>query len=210
MSTGTTSKGLPWYVFCIVGLAIAFGGSQMAVNHQPAGLYEITENLTKQGIPLDLGKTVATLGAFIFLFPVIKVFFINPLGEAINGRAAELENTFSEAESLRTEMTTLRTNYEKRLAETEANAREQIQSEIRRAQELRAQLEADARARADEYLKKAQDEIDMEKNRVITDLRIHVVDLTMGATEKVLGENVDSERNRKLVNEFIDKIEVPA
>ncbi len=194
----------------VVGLGLAFAGSQMAVNHQPTALYDFTENLTKQGIPLDLGKTVATLGVFIFLFPVIKFFFMTPLADAINGRSSELEQTFSEAESLRSEMTALKSGYEKRLAETEAGAREQIQSEIRKAQELRAQLEADARSKADDYLKKAQAEIDSEKNRVITDLRIHVVDLTMGATEKILGENVDNDRNRKLVNEFIDRIEVPA
>lgn len=194
----------------VAGLGFAFAGSQMAVNHQPHALYEFTENLTKQGIPLDLGKTVATIGVFLILFPVIKSFFMTPLADAINGRSSELEQTFSEAEALRSEMTALKSGYEKRLAETEASAREQIQSEIRKAQDLRAQLEADARSKADDYLKKAQAEIDSEKNRVITDLRIHVVDLTMGATEKILGENVDNDRNRKLVNEFIDKIEVPA
>lgn len=198
------------WVGIILGAVFTVVGSQMAFKHQPEAIYKFTEDLTKQGIPLDLGKTVATIGVFLILFPVVKSFFVNPLSEAINGRAAELESTFSEAESLRAEMASLKTGYEKRLAETEAQAREQIQAEIRRAQELRAQLEADARQRADDYLKKAQEEIDIEKNRVITDLRIHVVDLTLGATEKILGENVDSERNRKLVNEFIDKIEVPA
>lgn len=198
------------WIGVIVGAILTVVGSQMAFNKQPAGLYKFTDDLSHQGIPLDFGKTVATIGVFLILFPVVKSFFVNPLSEAINGRASELESTFSEAESLRAEMSSLRSDYERRLAETEAQAREQIQSEIRRAQELRAQLEADARTRADDYLKKAQEDIDMEKNRVLTDLRIHVVDLTLGATEKILGENVDSERNRKLVNEFIDKIEVPA
>jgi F-type H+-transporting ATPase subunit b len=209
MSTGNSSKGGVW-VGLIVGAILAVVGSQMAFNKQPAAIYAFTDNLTHQGIPLDFGKTVATIGVFIALFPVIKSFFVTPLSDAINGRAAELESTFSEAEALRAEMTSLKSGYEKRLAETEAQAREQIQAEIRRAQELRAQLEADARQKADDYFKKAQEEIDIEKNRVITDLRIHVVDLTLGATEKILGENVDSERNRKLVNEFIDRIEVPA
>jgi F0F1-type ATP synthase membrane subunit b/b' len=30
----------------------------------------------------------------------------------------------------------------------------------------------------------------------------------MAATEKILGENVDDARNRKLVEEFIEKVEV--
>ncbi len=167
-------------------------------------------NVPVPGLALNLGHTAAMVGMMLLLFPVVKTFYTDPLESAIHERNSSLESTFSEAESLRTEMANMRTNYEKRLAETEAAAREQIQAEIRRAQELRAQLEADARRHADDYLKKAQEEIDMEKNRVLTDLRIHVVDLTMGATEKILGENVDNERNRRLVTEFIDRIEVPA
>ncbi|MEQ1822808.1 MAG: F0F1 ATP synthase subunit B [Fimbriimonadaceae bacterium] len=209
MSTAKSSPGGA-VIGIVAGLVLAVLGSQMAVKQTPEAVYGFTHKLAESGVPLDLGKTLATLGVFLILFPVVKIFFVQPLGDAINGRAAELESTFSEAESLRADMTTLKSGYEKRLAETEANAREQIQTEIRKAQDLRAQLEADARSKADDYLKKAQAEIDSEKNRVITDLRIHVVDLTMGATEKILGENVDNDRNRKLVNEFIDKIEVPA
>lgn len=167
-------------------------------------------NVPIPGLALNFGHTIAMVGVMLIMFPVIKSFYVDPLEAAIYERNSKLEQTFSEAEALRAEMGTMRSDYERRLAETEAQAREQIQSEIRRAQELRAQLEADARQRAEDYLKRAQDEIDVEKNRVMTDLRIHVVDLTLGATEKILGENVDSERNRKLVNEFIDKIEVPA
>lgn len=193
----------------LIGVVLMVGGTWMATNKQPEGLYHLTHTLEEQGVPLDLGKTVAVIGVFLILFPLIKFFFLNPLGEAINTRTHELERTFTEAEDLRTEMTTLRSDYEKRLVDTEAAAREQIRSEINKAQELRAQLEADARARADDYLKKAQEEIDSEKHRVLTDIRLHVVDLTLGATEKILGESVDNERNRRLVQEFVDKIEVP-
>jgi F-type H+-transporting ATPase subunit b len=205
----SSGSGANTLIGIVVGAILMAGGTYMAVNHQPHGLYDLTHSLEEQGIPLDLGKTVAVIGVFLILFPVIKSFFLAPLGEAIQTRTTDLERTFTEAEDLRSEMGQMRADYEKRLVDTEAAAREQIRSEIAKAQEFRAQLEADARARADEYLKKATEEIDMEKNRVMTDLRIHVVDLTLGATEKILGESVDNERNRRLVQEFVDKIEVP-
>ena len=40
------------------------------------------------------------------------------------------------------------------------------------------------------------------------DLRLQVVDLTLAAAEKVIGENMNDERNRRLVTDFIDKVEV--
>lgn len=203
------SSGGSAIINMVVGVILMVAGTWAATNHQPAPLYEFTHKLEEQGVPLDLGKTVAIVGVFLILLPLIKSFFLAPLAEAINNRTTDLEQTFTEAEDLRTEMTGMRADYEKRLAETEAAAREQIRAEINKAQELRAQLEADARAKADDYLQKAQQEIDTEKNRVMTDIRLHVVDLTLTATEKILGESVDSEKNRRLVQEFVDKIEVP-
>jgi F0F1-type ATP synthase membrane subunit b/b' len=42
----------------------------------------------------------------------------------------------------------------------------------------------------------------------MTEIRLHIVDLTLSATEKVLGQTVDAAINKRLVNEFIDKVEV--
>ncbi len=206
MANQKSSSSLPFPVILVIGVLMMAGGFWVSKNWHP----EFLTKLAEQGIALDLGKTVSAIGVLLILFPVIRSFYVGPLTEAINNRTNELERTFTEAESLRSEMTQMRSDYERRLAETETAAREQIQSEIRKAQELRGQLEADARQRADEYLRKAQEDIDNEKNRVLTDLRLHVVDLTLGATEKILGENVDSDRNRKLIAEFIDKVEVPS
>ena len=48
----------------------------------------------------------------------------------------------------------------------------------------------------------------MEKNRVLADLRSHVTDLALAAAEKVVAENMDNERNRKLIADFIQQAEV--
>ncbi len=181
------------------------GGTYVSANFHP----EFYEKLEHQGIFLDLGKTVATIGVFMILFPVLKHFFFNALTDAIKGRTSELEQTFSEAENLRTEMTQLRHDYELKIQATEAEAREMIQSQIREAQELRQQLMAEASAKAEEMLTRAQQEIEQEKNKVLTELRLRAVDMTISATEKLIGANMDTDRNRKLVDEFIEKVEVP-
>jgi F-type H+-transporting ATPase subunit b len=198
--------GVHWLVLVIIGAIIMVAGMYVAVNIK----IPFQEGLAKQGIPLDLGRTIATIGVFIILFPVIKSFFLVPLAEAINNRTTELEKTFSEAEELRSEMKSMQSAYEKRLAETEADAREKIQGQIKEAQALRQRLESEAVGRADELLKRAHDEISAERNKVVTELRLEVVNLTLGATEKLLGENMDTDKNRRLINDFVNKVEVPS
>ena len=184
-------------------------GGYLAYN-PPGALESIKHGLEGQGVPLNLGNTISVIGVFLILFPVIKFFFVTPLQLAIQERTQSLESTFAEAESLRKEMQSMRSEYEQRLVATEANARDQIQAQIREAQTLRTTLMAEAAQRADELVERAQQEIEAEKQKAITEIRMHVVDLTLLASERVLGENMDNDRNRRLVSEFIDKVEVPA
>lgn len=206
MSASPSNKTSPWPGI-IIGLVLMLAGMYVSVNMKEA-LKPIYEPLEGAGLPLDLGKTVAAIGVFLILFPVIRSFFIDPLDEAIRSRNTELEKTFNEVETLRSDMTQMKSNYERQLAETEASAREQIQAQVKEAQELRKTLMAEATARADEMLQKATEEIAAEKSKALTEIRVQVASLTLMASERILSENMDNDRNRRLVEEFLDKVEV--
>jgi F-type H+-transporting ATPase subunit b len=216
-SSGSAIPGI------LIGIVLMLGGTwastsihhdieALRVNDAPhgplAGVAQALYQLEGQGIPLDPGKTLATIGVFLILFPVIKSFFLNPLTGAINERNTDLERTFSEAEQLRNEMQQMRASYEQQLATTQAEAREQIQSTIREAQNLRQTLMAEAAERADALVERAQQEIASERDRVISDLRIQVTDLALTAAERVIGANMDTTANRRLVDDFISQVEV--
>jgi F-type H+-transporting ATPase subunit b len=162
-----------------------------------------------EGIDLHLGETVTSIGIFLFLWGLISGIFTKPLAEAINQRTTNLEKTFAEAQDLREQMDRTREEYEARLKQTEEDARTRIQNEVKKAQELRTQIQAEANAKAEDMLRKAREEIEAERDKVMTQVRVHVANLSLLATERILGENMDNERNRRLVEEFIDKVEVP-
>jgi F-type H+-transporting ATPase subunit b len=161
-----------------------------------------------KSLDLDLAMTITNIGIFLVFAGVLNTYYYAPFREAIDTRNAQLEATFTEAENLKKEMAELRTSYEARLAKTEADAREQIQAQIREAQALRQSLMSEATQRADELVKKAELEIEAEKQRAMGELREHVVNLTMSATERLIAKNVDTAVNRKLIDEFISDMAV--
>ena len=200
MAEHTQSKGIPAIVKIVGGLVIAV-----------LGVVANNANLTvHQPITIEFGKTIGSIGVFIALFPVIESFFVKPLTAAIDERNTNLESTFSEVETLRNEMTTMKGDYEKRIATTEAEAREKINAQIKEAQALRQDLMAEAAAKSDALVKQAQEEIASEKAKVLGELRTHVTDLSLTAAEKVVGANMDTAANRKLVADFIADLEVKA
>ncbi len=201
-----TSSGLPYPVILVVGLAAMFGGFWFSKNVK----VELLEKLAEQGLPIDFGKTIAVVGVMLIMFPVVKMFYLQPLADAIESRNAELEKTFSEAEDLRTEMTRMKGDYERRLASTEAAAREQIQKEIAEARKFADEKVAAVNGAIDEMKAKAVEDIERQKQAALTELRVMVTNLTLTATERVLKANVDTDKNRKLIDDFISEVEVPA
>ena len=205
MSTPSPSLKNP-VVNYIVGPILMVGGMWLSTS-KPSFL-SFQETLEKQGMPLDLGKSIAVVGVFLILFPLLDIFFIRPLQEAISNRTKELEATFSEAESLRSQMGQLKTDYEQRLAQTEADAREQIQAQIREATDLKKALTADAVTKTEEMKRIAGIEIEAQKKQVLGELRVHVATLSLQASEKIMKENLDNDRNRKLIDDFLNTVEV--
>lgn len=206
MSQAKQSSGLPYPVRFVIGVVLAVGGFYVSNNVHIEALKE----LELKGILFDPGRALASIGVLIMLFPAVEAFFVKPLEEAISTRSENLESTFAEAESLKAEMAKMKSEYEKRIVDTEAAAREQIQAQIKEAQAIRGQLVAEAAAKADDLVRQAREDIENDRNRVLTELRIHVVDLSLSAAAKIVGENMDSEKNRRLVQEFIDGVEVKA
>lgn len=160
------------------------------------------------GIELHLGKTIAMIGMMILLFPLVKVFYVDPLEKAIKDRNESLEHTFEEAENLKQRMQELKASYESRLKAAEEEAREKIQTALAEAEQMKNQIIAEARTQAEEVRRRNEEELERAKEKMLVDLRTHVVELTLAATEKVVGKSVDPEKQRQLIDEFISTVEV--
>ncbi len=55
-------------------------------------------------------------------------------------------------------------------------------------------------------IRQANEEIERNKHTAMKDLRNEVADLVMGATEKVLKEKIDSEKDKELINTYINEL----
>ena len=169
---------------------------------------EALNKLEEQGLPVNPGITVATIGVLLITFPAIAAFYTKPLKASLDERNGNLESTFQEVESLRNEMTAMKSDYEKKLAASESDAREKINAQIKEAQALRQTLMAEAASKSDALIKQAQEEIAGEKSKALREIQVHVTDMALLAAEKVVGKNMDTDTNRKLVADFIKDLEV--
>lgn len=189
-------------------LAIVIGGAVIIVFGLAIHKMPWVRPQMFQALDLDLSRSIINVGLFMVWIGVLTTFFYKPLKDAMDERAHALESTFNEAETLRSDMDALKKGYEERLQKTEAEAREKIQAQIRESQELQRKLAAEGAQRYDDILAKGNADVSAERDRMLLEVQTHVVDLTMKATEKLLGEVVDNDTNRRLVKNFIDNPKV--
>lgn len=147
---------------------------------------------------------------FGVLYLIANKLVFTPIGKVLDEREGEISGTYDKLDADQKQMEALKAEYESRLEQIEAEAREKIQTAIKEAEASRDKIIADANARAKDLVTKAESEAEREREQAMITLRQQIVDLAMGATHKVVGESLDAAKQKSLIDEFISSNVTPA
>jgi len=155
---------------------------------------------------IDPKLILVNIIGFVILLAILKKFLYGPVTQMLETRREEIAASYTAAEAEKAKMEELRADYERRLADIESEARQRMQETVKEAQGLREHLLDEARANADKILSRAEAEIGREREKVLEELRREVVDLTIGAATRLVGESLDEPGHRRLIEEFIQSV----
>jgi F-type H+-transporting ATPase subunit b len=140
---------------------------------------------------------------FIVFFALIWTFAFKPVTRMLEDRKDRIEQGLKDAEQARRD----RENAEAERVATLAEARRESNDILARAQKVAQEMrDADIAATKEELERlrtRAAAEIEAEKTRAIGEVRAEVADLALQAAGRVIGETMTSERERRLVEEFL-------
>ena len=125
----------------------------------------------------------------------------------IDARRDEVENTYSAAEEDRRKAAELKAEYDKHLADVEAEMRAKITEAAKEGQAIREEIVAEARHKAERALARADEEIGREKDKAVLEIKTRVADLAVGAAAKLIEERMDEPKHSELVGKFIDDLD---
>jgi len=141
------------------------------------------------------------------LLLVFKKYLFKPILDLLEARRAEIEGQYNAAEGQRRLAEELKADYEKRLSGIEEEMRVKITQAVKEGQAMREEIISESRAKADQILAKTQQAISREKDLALAEIRGKVTDLTLLATSKLIEENLDDPKHRKLVDKFISELD---
>ncbi len=156
---------------------------------------------------VNFGLTLWTLIVFgVFLFFFRKTFWTTIVSRA-EEREKAIARQLSEAEQANAEARALLAQHQQLLADSR-NQAQALLAEARAASEKeRAAALERTRHEQEAMLERARRDIAAERDKAVAELRREAVDLALSAAAKVIGQRLDSETDRRLVMDYLAKVE---
>ena len=147
-----------------------------------------------------------TLVNTVVLFLVLKKLLWGPVMKMIKDRQQEIDDMYAEADRAKSEASTLRTEYEEKLAVAAQTSERIVKEAVERGQNREQDIIRQANAEADAILQKAQADIAQEKKKALNDAKNEIAGLAMDIAGKVVGHSLTDTEQEKLVDRFIEEL----
>jgi len=152
---------------------------------------------------INLPQLIAQVANFIVLLVILRFTLYKPILRMLDERKQRIADGLNAAETARQEATAAQANIQQQLD----SARRDGQEIVATAQQVAGRIQAEARDQAERDREAAavrsRQEIQQERDRAIADLRAEFADLTVAAAGRVIGESLDAQGHRRIIEETL-------
>jgi F-type H+-transporting ATPase subunit b len=154
-------------------------------------------------IKFEFWYIVETVINVLILFILLRIFLFKPINKMKADRTRTIQDNLDSAEKAKTEAEELRQQYEESISEAKEKANQIIMKAHEDAESERSAIIRKSQEEAEKIVADADKTIENERKRVLRQAQSEIADLAIEAASKIIGENVDDEKNRKLVDKFL-------
>ena len=159
-----------------------------------------------EALGINLGLLIVQIIAFIIVFLTLNAWVYKPMLNMMESRKQKIAQGLEDARVA----AEARASAEKEAANVIADAQTEASKIVREATERAAVAGQDVRAAAEAEAARAREaaiaEAEVERNRILGDLRSQVASLAIAAANKLVGESLDEKRQRALLDEFFSGV----
>src|SRR3954468_23702271 len=153
------------------------------------------------------GLMIWTLVIFGITLYLLKRLAFGRIAAAIDERRRVVRENLESAERARDEAQKLLEDYRKQLAEARHEASDIVERARRTGDELRRQMQEDVNAAREKGLRDTQESIRAETRQALDQIKNEVADLTLLATEKVVGRALGEVEQRQLIEQALAEVD---
>ncbi|TEU17209.1 MAG: F0F1 ATP synthase subunit B [Anaerolineales bacterium] len=143
---------------------------------------------------------------FLILFLALRFLLWKPMLKMLNERKQRIAQGLEDAEQARKDRERAQAEYGERIKQAEQEREEILARAAEEAEQARAETLAQARAQAEQIVAEGKETVEQERQQMLAELHSQVAALSIAAANKLIGEALDEQRQRRLIDEFFSGI----
>ncbi len=156
---------------------------------------------------LDANQLVAQIISFLILFFILRALVWKRFLQLLDTRKERISSEFKNIEESKAEAAKLRSDYESRMENIDQIARTKIEEAVSEGKRIAEEIRENANAEALQIIKKTDEALKAEMARAREEYRDEIVDIALLAAEKVVEEKLTEEEDRKIAEDFLNKLD---
>lgn len=158
------------------------------------------------GLTINLFWIIVSAVNFLVFFLLVYRIVLIPVGGMLRDRRERIEQGLRDADAARRDRESAADQRQAVIAEARREASDILVRAQKLSDETREKGVADTQAEIERLRERALADIDAERKRALADVRGQVAELALLAAGKVVGETLSSEREKRLVDEFLTQV----
>jgi F-type H+-transporting ATPase subunit b len=159
-----------------------------------------------EALGINLGLLIVQIIAFIIVFLTLNSWVYGPMLNMMETRKQKISQGLEDARKAADARANAEKDAAKIIAEAQAEAGKVVREATDRAAEAAKGVKSAAEAEAAKAREAAMADADVERNRILGDLRGQVAALSIAAAQKLVGDALDSKRQHALIDEFFSGV----
>jgi F-type H+-transporting ATPase subunit b len=152
------------------------------------------------------GTVIVELITFLLMLAILARYVYPEIVRLAEARQRAIAEQLKEAEQSRAEAEERLKEAEAKLADARKTAQNVLDAANKSGEQLRQELRQKAQEESKRTVDAARKEIEAERDEAVRSVRREVAELVVAATEKVIGETLDDDKQRKLIDRAIAEV----
>lgn len=157
-------------------------------------------------LSVNVGLAFWTTLTFLILLFILGKFAWKPILTALKQREDAIKDSLEQAEKAKDEAKKILEENQASLGKAEAESKKIIEQSRQFAENLKDQMLKESKVQAQKIIEEASAEIDRKKDSAFNELKNQVAEISVQAAEKILKQNLNTDSNKKIVDNYINEI----
>jgi F-type H+-transporting ATPase subunit b len=159
-----------------------------------------------ESLGINLSLLVSQLVNFTLLAVLLYLLLYKPVLRMLAQRKERIARSMADIDAARDAAAKAQQEYDRKVAEAQRKAQEIIAQAAQTSDKVGGEIKAEAQREAETIRLKAREEAEQERTHILAEVQSQIASLSMAATERVLGQGIDANTQRRLIDSFLAEL----